>query len=231
MRVLLPALRRPTGALAGVAAADDRDLELRIDRGLGDRQQSLVQQGKQASETVAALGADAERFTETQPHEFMGLPAVVVGLVGEQNGPIEQASLAKALRDLAIERGEALVGVHHEEDQVRLADGEVDLPLDVGVEFGKVLAGLVDPPVGGVVDAVPAGVGEVRVDLGRAAGRVDRRRDLDEALDPVAGDARGRIDDRHPSADEAVEQARLAHVGPARPGSDRRSTPVGRRGG
>ncbi len=123
-----------------------------------------------------------------------------------------QALLAEHARDLLVLRGDAVLAVDREEDEVGAADGLGDLPLDVRGQVREVVPGVVVLGVLGRVDAEAAGINQLDGLVGLVA---VGRGQLGDERDAVARHARRRIDDRDTVLRDHVEQRTLADVGPA----------------
>ena len=109
------------------------------------------------------------------------------------------AGTSEQLRDFSVNWGQALPDVEQEDDGVGLVDRDLRLRLDRGL--GRIL---------------------VRVQI--EPGRVDHGElppPVRDAVEPVAREARLRVDDRLAPAEDAVEQRRFADVGAADDGDDR----------
>ena len=182
--------------LARVAPADDRDLHrLQLGRRLllafgGEPFQDQVQQFVPSTVLGRAGAHDA---SATQPVKLVGLGvhAHRVGLVGDaQYGDVQ---VAQPLRDLLIQRHDASPGIDHEQHHTRRFQGRGDLLLDVGREIVRVF------------DAHAAGVDQLEVAVVQAH----------QVRHAVARHAGRVIDNREPLADEPIEEARFADIGPA----------------
>ena len=151
---------------------------------------------EQVAGAPAVQGADRVRLAEPEGEELpaLVLAAVVVGLVGDDDDLVVAA--AQPAGDDLVVVGHPDGAVDDEQHDVGVAHGGLDLAADLGLEVGA--AG---HPAAGVDDAErhaePLG-------LERLA---------------VAGDARAVLDDGRLLADDAVEQRRLADVGPADDGT------------
>ena len=181
-------------ALAHVGLADQRDPARAAGRGrqlghLGQRGQHRVEQIRHAA---AVHRADRVRLAEPQrpQRRGVGLGLVAVNLVGGQ-----EDWLAGAQQDPGgglVGRGGADDGVDHQDHRVGGAHGHRCL---LGHQLLQTLG--VGLPSPGVLHDEPA-AGPQRV-VGH----------------PVAGDARDVLHHRFPSAQDPVDQRRLADVGPA----------------
>ncbi len=116
-----------------------------------------------------------------------------------RKAPTTIPGAAQELRDLAVHGREALPDVEQQDDDLRLVDRDPGLRLDG--RLGRIFR---------TVEVKPGGVDHREL----AAAPVC------DAIQPVARQAGLRVDDGFPPAQDAVEQGRLAHVGPADDGDD-----------
>ena len=185
-------------ALADIAPPHDRQLHLRQVRPLGllfrprlgqvrdDRLDELV--------AVAVLPhADDHGRTEAERIELVSMHVEfrVVRLVGHEQHIT--ARLAQPRRHLAIGGQESAAHLDDEDDERRIDQPRLDLPIDLSGES----VGIVEPHAAGVDEIEHAAV------------------EIDPLHESVAGHARGRILDRDPLADDPIEEARLTDVRPA----------------
>ena len=157
--------------------------------GFGKRRlQRLVKIGK----ALPVLGRDRDRFAEAK---FVGLEHAgprrpALALVGDQDCRL--ARTAHEVGKRAVRRQRARAGVDQEQDRIRARDRGLGLLLHTAAQAFR--RGLFE--AGGVDD------GEAEI------------AELRPALAPIARDAGQVIHQCEASADEAIEQRRLADVGP-----------------
>ena len=190
--------------LPDVGAAHDREpgdalLVRALDRRLG---KGLEQAVEKVVDPDAMLGGDEQHLLEAELEDLVPevLLARDVGLVGgHDHGP---PGAPQELGDVAVDRGQALADVEQEDDRARLFDRDPGLGFDVGLA------------------ELPLGRPAVQLQPGRVDDRELMAKPLADAVEAVAGKARGGVDDRLPPADQAVEERGLANVGPADDGDD-----------
>ncbi len=185
--------------LADVGAPDDGDpgrlaLLLGWDRRCREPRRDCP---AQVLDPAAMFGRDQHLGLQPEGVELAGAGRCLlhVSLVDHQDGRL--AELAQLGPDQLVARHQAVLAVHHEEQEVALLHREEDL----AVEAERIVARHQAPGV----DQVDAQLG---VDL-RVAG------------DAVAGDPGLVVDDRLAPPHQAVEQGGLAHVGAAHDGHGR----------
>ena len=140
------------------------------------------------------LGGDQRRLIEAQREQLVRKVALV-GRVGLVRGEDHAAPrFAEELGDVAVDRSQALAGVHQEDDDVGLVDGDSRLGLDGGPR--RILCGIEVEP-----------------------GRVDHRElaaaPFGDAIQAIPRQPGLSVDDRLSLADQPVEEGRLADVRPA----------------
>src|SRR5579884_2217742 len=148
-----------------------------------------------SSPTPRPWVAEAERV------ELVGLGSLGGGIDLVRHEQHRPAPRAEQPGDLPVLRGEPRARVDHEQHDVGLVDRPLRLPAD---QAGERLAGARHQPAGVDERELPA-------------------RPLARRFEPVAGDARGVLDDRGPPRDQAVEERGLADVGPSDDRDDRAS--------
>ena len=147
---------------------------------------------EQVGDAAPMERGDGPRFTEAEAPEASGfrLLARVIHLVGsEDHGLVGGAQHAN---DVLVGAGGAHVSVDDEEHGVSQVDRDLGLGGDGGVDALGIRL-----PAAGVDEGEPASGPLALVG------------------DPVAGDTRGVLDDGFATAENAVDQRRLAHVGAA----------------
>ena len=191
-------------ALAGVAAADDRQFQGRVLRRLLQRFGRRQPLGDEVEQLVAAAvlqGADADQLAAAELVELgrLRFEGRRVALVGDANDRF--CHITQTAGHFLVQRRRAGAGVHDEQEDVGLVDGGLDLAFDV---LGEV----------------------VHVGVAHAAGvhQFDEAvADLQQRGHAVARHAGGRLDDGDAPAGQPVEQRRFADVGPSDDGHDRYS--------
>ena len=158
--------------------------------GLGRRREALHDEVGEVAGVAAVLRRDRDGRVEAEGVELdrIGFAGRVVALVDDEDH--RRLGASQAVRDLVVERGDAGVGVDHEQDEIGLLDRHPCLLLDALLDVGPGLQ----------LQAAGVDHGE------RAAGP------LRGAVDAVAGGARDVGDDRDALADEPVEERALADV-------------------
>src|SRR5581483_387373 len=201
-RALVAQERVEQRRLADVRAAHDREpVGVLVPRALLLRgRQHLDHAIEQVADAEAMLRREQAGLVEAELEQLMREVAfrVRVGLVrGDDDyasGPAQQA------RDVAVDRRETLADVEHEQDELRLVDRYARLRLD---RRARLVLRRVEVQPGGVdhreLAAAPLG----------------------DAVQAVAGQPGGGVDDRLAIAEQAVEERRLADVGAANDGDDR----------
>lgn len=143
------------------------------------------------------LGGNRDNLAKAHGGKFrlrLGFAPGVVGLVGDEDRGF--AKRAQPLGDAFVSGGQARVRVGHKQDEAGRREREIHL----------LLGGLDD---GGGRDARrQADAARVHQEIPAAVGRHVRR-------DQIARDARLVMHDGNAPAREAVEEAALAHIGPA----------------
>ena len=190
-RLDLPTLGRPTSATR-------RGPALGVGSVGGDGRQHLEHGVERVAAAAAVHRRDRPRLTEAEApqHGGVGLAALVVDLVGDEHDRL--ARPAQQLDDGLVVVGGADRRVDDEHHDVGELDGDL---------------GLLGHPQ---VDAGRVGLPAAGVDDGEAA-----TRPLPLVGDPVTGDAGHVLDDGLTAPQDAVDEARLADVGPADHGDDR----------
>ncbi len=137
------------------------------------------------------LRGDGEHAREAQPRELLRPLLGTLDLVDDYHHLL--APSAQAGGDGLVVRKQPGPAVHHEQDEVRLVDGQLRLS---GGGSQQGIVRLQEQPAG--VDHLEGGPlpGGLRVV-------------------PVAGGARPAVGNGFPAAADPVEKSRLAHVGPA----------------
>jgi hypothetical protein len=145
-------------------------------------------------------GGDRERVAEAELVEVVHevIDDLVIDLVDREEHGL--AGRAQLLREVVIDRREARPSIDDEQQRVGLADRLERLAVDAGADhlalrLGIEAAGVDDAKVGAEV--------------------------LGFAVAAIAREARRVVNERGAPADEAVEQGRLADVGPADNGDQR----------
>ena len=155
---------------------------------LDEAGQGLVQ----VAEAFAVLGRDRDRLAEAQPVRFGQtlLAGAALALVGDQDHLV--FALAQPAGKALVHRQDAGAGIDQEQHDVGAFDGAL----------GEAAHACLQP---GAARGLPAR----RVEQGEGKVAQLRRR-----LAHVARHARRVVDDGAAAADEAVEQGRLADIGP-----------------
>ena len=153
------------------------------------RSQSVVE----LTHALAVLGRDLDGIAEAERESLhrAGIAMLAFALVGDEQHRL--VGLAGEIGEGAIVGREAHAGIDHEEQRVGLCDRGLRLLLHAGGQ--RALGALIE-----------------------AGGVDDREVEIAEpglALAAVAGDAGQVIDKRELLPDQAVEQRRLADIGPA----------------
>ena len=182
------------GGLARVGPADDGDADglvglfllghLDVAAGLDDR-------GVEIGHALAVLGRDGHRLAEAQPVGLAHAAAALAAfrLVGQQDH--RRLVTPQMVGEDAVQRRDALAGVHHEQDQLGVIQRR--LGLFAHARFQAL--------VGDVLEA--RGVDQGQVDVADVAVRIAT----------VARHPRPVIDEREFFAHQSVEQGGLAHIG------------------
>src|SRR5690606_2878255 len=158
----------------------------------GQQRQHPVQQ---LAGVAAVLRGDRDgiaqaQLVKLQHRRFLIGPVAVDFVDGQKDGFFPAA---QKLRHLGVQRVDAFAAVDDQDDHVGLGHGDLGL----------------SPALRGDV------FGGVRIDAARVDHREDAVAPAALAVEPIAGDAGLILHDRDPAPDEAVEQGRFAHVGPA----------------
>ena len=183
------------GGLAHVGPAEKGDAhgvrrQIGVTAVLSQVRQHGLHQGGQAIAVIAGQRPQPVHAQFPEGGEEVVLDLRGVDLVDDEEHLLVGA--AQEIDNLDVARGEPLATIHEEEDHLRLLDGNERLLADVA---GHRVALLLD-----------------------AAG-VHKQEGVfvptDPGVVPVAGDARGRVDQGIATPGEAVEQGGFAHVGAA----------------
>ncbi len=198
MRVDLPALGRPTTAIRiGRSTASDGSSgaipHLAVCRHLGLARQGGAQRLVEVRQAFAMLRGNCDRLAETERERLGHVSATrpPFGLVGNHDDRL--ARPPQHAGEHFVCRQYAGAGIDEEEHRVRRRNGGFGLRPHAarqGFRLGFFQARGVDD-----------GEGEVA--------------EVGGALAPVAGDARGVVDQREPPAGEPVEQRRFSDIRPA----------------
>ena len=153
------------------------------------------------------LGRDGDRLAESQAEGVQGpvVALTALGLVGQQDHRL--ARLAQQLAEHLVHGGDALSGIHHEEDQIGLFHGELGLLAHPRLQA----------LVGDVLEA--GGVDQLKVDVAQPT-----RGEL-----AVSGDPGQVIDNGELPPGQPVEEGGLAHIRTADDGDfERHRRPLAR---
>ena len=187
-------------------------LRLRVARLAGEFLLALGRQGphdrvEQVAGPAAVRRRDGVDLVPAERVELhaLELALLVVGLVDGHDHRCR--GTAEQVGGLRVRRRHAGGRIDHEDDDVRLVDGEARLFLDARLD--RIVG--IDLEPAGVHDDEPAAV------------------PLGVAVEAVASRPRTVLDDRRPMADDAVEERALADVGPTDDGDDRERPAEARR--
>ena len=170
---------------------------VRFGIGIGEERHQGLEEIRQP---FAVLGRERHRIAQAQREGLVGAchARIALRLVGDEDDGLARA--AHHLGERAGRREDADAGIDDEEDHVGVADGGLRLGAHAAEE--RFLVGLLEP----------CGVDDAEFQVAEPS----------LALAAVSGDARLVVDERELLADEAVEQGRLADIGPPDDGDERR---------
>ena len=144
----------------------------------------------------------------------MCLPRLIVHLVGDQHNTIEQIPLSQQIHHNMIQWEQAVGGVDHQQDHRGRLHCSTNLPLDVLCQGRQITPSIIDPLLIGGVDTPAARISELHPPCFGVM-VILRWLKFDDRADPITGHTRYSVDNGNPTSDKAVEQTRLAHIGPA----------------
>ena len=148
-------------------------------------------------------------------------PGVIVDLVGHDANAGSDVALTKQLRNFLVEPRDASLRIDYEQNDVRGADGGLNLLLDLRREPSEIFASVVVSTALGDIDAEAAGIDELERASIVIGSNFSWRRNFDNLGNAISCGSWSRVDDRYPSSDEPVEQTRLTDVWSTNNGNSR----------